>query len=273
MNFYPFSYFPELASAHGGTIDRLFIIMFTFLFLVFMGWLIFFVCALIKFRKSKNPEANAEGVKGAWVYGLAAGLFVVEMFIHFGLGGGISAAQLSAISPTDDTLQVRVLAQQFVWNIHYPGADGIFGMTAPQYYNDQGNPVGLDPDDPHGKDDIVTFKQLYLPVDKPVRIELSSKDVIHSFYLPEFRVKQDVIPGMTIPVTFVPTMTTDEFRTIKGDEARDFEIACAQLCGNTHYSMKGMVRVLKPEAFDAWLVENAPVVGEEEDDFWAQDGQ
>ena len=274
MNFYPFSYFPVLASAHGGAIDRLIVIIFSFMLVVFTGWLIFFICALFKFRQGKNPQASAEGVKGKWVYGLAAGLFVAEMIIHFGLGGGISAAQLSAISPTEDTLQVRVLAQQFAWNIHYPGADGIFGTTSPKFYNDQGNPVGLDPDDPHGKDDIVTFKQLFLPVNKPVRIEVSSKDVVHGFYLPEFRVKQDVIPGMTIPVTFVPTMTTDEFRKIKGDEARDFEIACAQLCGITHYTMKGMVRVLEPEAFDAWLKEKAPAADEGgEDEFWAEGEQ
>jgi len=273
MNFYPFSYFPVLASAHGGTIDRLMIIIFSFMLVVFLGWLIFFVYSLVKFRKGRNAEANPVGMTGRWVYGLAAGLFVAEMVIHFGLGGGISAAQLSAISPTEDTLQVRVLAQQFAWNIHYPGADGIFGLTAPKFYNDQGNPVGLDPDDPHGKDDIVTFKQLFLPVNKPVRIEVSSKDVIHSFYLPEFRVKQDVIPGMTIPVTFIPTMTTDEFRKIKGNETRDFEIACAQLCGITHYTMKGMVRVLEPEAFEAWLKEKAPAAGEGGDEFWSEDTQ
>ena len=271
MNFYPFSYFPVLASAHGGTIDRLMVIVFSFLFAVFLGWLAFFFYALVTFRKGKSPKASAEGMKGKWVYGLAGGLFVAEMILHFGLGGGVSAAQLSAISPTGDTLQVRVLAQQFAWNIHYPGADGIFGLSSPTFYNDQGNPVGLDPEDPHGKDDIVTFKLLVLPVNRPVRIELSSKDVIHSFYLPEFRVKQDVIPGMNIPVTFVPTMTTDAFRTIKGNDTRDFEIACAQLCGVTHYTMKGMVRVLEPEAFEAWLVEKAPVPGEGGDEFWSED--
>jgi len=249
MNFYPFSYFPVLASAHGGAIDRLMVIIFSFMLVVFTGWLVFFICALFKFRQGKNPQAVSEGVKGKWVYGLAAGLFVAEMIIHFGLGGGISAAQLSAISPTEDTLQVRVLAQQFAWNIHYPGADGIFGTTAPKFYNDQGNPVGLDPDDPHGKDDIVTFKQLFLPVNKPVRIEVS-------------------------PVTFVPTMTTDEFRKLKGNDTRDFEIACAQLCGITHYTMKGMVRVLEPEAFDAWLQEKAPAADEGgEDEFWSEDAQ
>ena len=272
MSIYPFSYFPELASEHGATIDRLMIIICVFMTVIFLGWLAFFVYTLFRFRSGKAPAAQAENIKGRWVYGLAVGILVAELVIHFGLGGGAGASQLSAIPPTEETLQVRVVAQQFAWNIHYPGADGIFGTTAPNFYNDQSNPVGLDPDDEHGNDDIVTFKQLYLPVDKPVRIELTSKDVIHSFYLPEFRIKQDVIPGMTIPVTFVPTMTTDQFREIKKSETRDFEIACAQLCGITHYTMKGVVRVLDSEGFDAWLVEKAPAEGgDEDDDFWAED--
>lgn len=272
MSFYPFTYFPELASAHGATVDRLMLIIFTFLTLIFVGWFVFFVYTLIRFRSAKSPEASPEGLRGRWVYGLAGAILVIEMFIHFGLGGGLSAAQLNQISPTAETVQVRVVAQQFAWNIHYPGADGIFGTTSPNFFDDQSNPVGIDPDDEHGKDDIVTFKQLFLPVNKPVRIELTSKDVIHSFFLPEFRIKQDVIPGMEIPVTFVPTMTTEQFREIKGDETRDFEIACAQLCGITHYTMKGMVRILDQEGFDAWLVEKAPKEGEgAEDDFWAED--
>lgn len=273
MKIYPFSYIPELASAHGGAIDRLLVLLLTFLFIVFIGWLFFFAYALIRFRNSRNPVAASASLKVRWVYGPAAGLFAVELFIHFGLGARISAARLTEPSPSANAVQVRVLAQQFAWNIHYPGADGIFGLTSPSLYNDQSNPVGLDPKDPHGKDDIVTFKQLYLPLNRPVRIELNSKDVVHSFNLPEFRIKQDVIPGMSIPVTFIPTMTTDAFRAIKGDTSRDFEIACAQLCGNTHYAMKGVVRVLEPEAFEAWLQEKAPQPDESEDEFWSEDTQ
>lgn len=271
MSFYPFNYFPVLASEHGAHIDRLMVLIFTFIALVFVGWLVFFVCALLKFRSGKSSGARPDGIKGRWVYSLAVGILAVEVIMHFALGGGTGSAQMNAISPTAETLQVRVVAQQFAWNIHYPGADGIFGKTAPEFFDDQSNPVGIDSSDEHGKDDIVTFKQLYLPVNKPVRVELTSKDVIHSFFLPEFRIKQDVIPGMEIPVTFVPTMTTEQFRAIKDDETRDFEIACAQLCGITHYTMKGMVRVLDDEGFNAWLAEKAPAEGDGGDDFWADD--
>jgi cytochrome c oxidase subunit 2 len=271
MSVYPFTYFPALASEHGATIDRLMVIMFSFMTLLILGWFIFFVYTLIRFRSGKSPKADAKGMGGRWVYGLACAILVVEMIIHFGLGGGLSASALNSVLPTDETVQVRVVAQQFAWNIHYPGADGVFGKTAPEFYNDQSNPVGIDPDDEFGKDDIVTFKQLYLPVNKPVRVELTTKDVIHSFFLPEFRVKQDVMPGMEIPVTFVPTMTTAEFQELKGDETRNFEIACAQLCGITHYTMKGFVTVLDEDGYNAWLEENAPSEDEGGDDFWDDD--
>ncbi len=116
-----------------------------------------------------------------------------------------------------------------------------------------------------------------MPVDKPVMIHLTSKDVIHCFNLPNMRIKQDVVPGLSIPVWFVPTKTTAEMRVeLKSrerykDTADDFvyEIACAQLCGNSHYSMRGFLTIETPEEFQAWLDEEASYLGgDEEDDFW-----
>src|SRR4029078_1597458 len=103
---------------------------------------------------------------------------------------------------------VRVLRRHFAWKVQYPGADGVFGRPDPKYINAESNPIGLDPDDPAGKDDIVTLKQIHLPVGKPGLIKLTSKDVIHSFFLPYMRVKQDAIPGMMIPIYFTPTTVT-----------------------------------------------------------------
>ncbi|MBI3118818.1 MAG: hypothetical protein HYZ00_09045, partial [Candidatus Hydrogenedentes bacterium] len=127
-------------------------------------------------------------------------------------------------------------------------------------------PLGLDHDDPYGKDDIIKRGQLTLPVNKSVTIYLSSKDVVHSFALPEFRVKQDAIPGMVIPVRFTPTMTTEAFQRIKKNPQRQFEIVCAQLCGQGHFSMRGVVEVLTPQAFEAWLKKNAPAADSQEYD-------
>jgi cytochrome c oxidase subunit 2 len=147
---------------------------------------------------------------------------------------------------------VRVIGQQFAWNIHYPGPDGKFGATA-QVIDPQSNPVGLDHKDPAAADDVVTVNQLHLPVGKPAIVYLSSLDVIHSFGLNELRVKQDAIPGMQTPLWFVPTVSTDEMRTRQGNQEFNYEINCAQLCGLGHYRMRGYLTVDTAEQYQAWM--------------------
>jgi cytochrome c oxidase subunit 2 len=137
---------------------------------------------------------------------------------------------------------VNVIAQQFAWNIHYPGPDGVFGRRDINLVDDD-NVWGLDRSDPHGKDDITTINQLNLPVNKQVLVELTSQDVIHSFFLPQMRVKQDAIPGMEIPVYFTAVKTGN------------WEIACAQLCGLGHYRMRGFLNVQTEADYQTWTNE------------------
>jgi cytochrome c oxidase subunit 2 len=155
--------------------------------------------------------------------------------------------------PEREALVVRVTAEQFAWNVHYPGPDGVFGRTDIQLLDVSANPLGLDRSDPAAADDVTTLNQLHLPVNRPVIVRLRSKDVIHSFGVPELRVKQDAIPGLTIPLWFVPTVTTAEMRALKGDDAFQYEIACAQLCGLGHAAMRGFVTVHPAAEFQQWL--------------------
>ena len=174
----------------------------------------------------------------------------------------------------NDTIEIRVIAQQFAWNIHYPGADGKFGKTSIDLVDEESNPVGLDRESVNGADDIVKVNQMHIPVNKDIMIYLSSKDVIHSFSLPEMRVKQDAIPGMTIPVFFKATLTSDDFlKKIAGTkrdelDQKGYEIACAQLCGNSHYRMKGYMTVETMSEYEAWLEEQAQYLEEDDDDDW-----
>ena len=166
------------------------------------------------------------------------------------------------------------MGQQFAWNIHYPGPDGVFGNSSVDLVDEAENPIGLDRSDDFAKDDVVTVNQLHIPVNTPINISLSTKDVIHSFSLTELRVKQDAIPGMEIPVWFEATMTTEEFlkTTIgTGREGKGFEIACAQLCGLGHYRMKGFLTVHNDEGYSAWLQKELEYLEEEEDDDWGDD--
>jgi cytochrome c oxidase subunit 2 len=152
-----------------------------------------------------------------------------------------------------EALVVQVTGEQFAWNVHYPGPDRVFGRTAVELLDLQSNPLGLDRTDPAAMDDITTVNQLYLPVNQPVIVRLRSKDVIHSFGVPEFRVKQDAVPGFTIPIWFIPTVTTAEMRTRTGNPEFDYEIACAQLCGLGHARMRGIATVQGAEEFQKWL--------------------
>ena len=173
---------------------------------------------------------------------------------------------------------MRVIAQQFAWNIHYPGADGKFGTTKISLVDEETNPLGLDRDG-FGADDITTINQLHLPVNKQVKIYLSSKDVIHGFALPEMRVKQDAVPGMQIPIYFTPTMTSNEFlKEIEGSarigyiegisSSGGYEIACAQLCGNSHYKMRGFMTIHTEKEYEEWLIEQAEYLDSEGEDDW-----
>jgi cytochrome c oxidase subunit 2 len=146
--------------------------------------------------------------------------------------------------PPADAMLIEVTGQQFAWNVRYTGPDGMLGRTD-HLLASQENPIGLDKADPHATDDVLLLNQMVLPQDRPVRVQVRSMDVIHSFFLPNFRVKQDAVPGMTIQLWFTPK------------ETGDFEIACAEHCGLGHYRMRGQVHVVPARGFDKALTDAA----------------
>jgi cytochrome c oxidase subunit II len=244
---------PALASAHGGQIDGLIAWIHVFMLVLFVGWGGFFLYALVRFRRSRHPVANYTGVKSHTSSYLEVAVAVVEAILLVGFSIPIWAARVDHIPPETEALVVQVTGEQFAWNVRYAGPDGVFGRTDIKLIDVQTNPLGVDRSDPAAKDDVTTLNQLYLPANKPIIVKLRSKDVIHSFNLTEFRVKQDAIPGFTIPVWFVPDVTTAEMRTRTRNPEFQFEIACAQLCGLGHYRMRGFVTVLSPEEFQKWM--------------------
>ena len=263
------------ASTQGPAIDNIISIVHWLMAVLFVGWGVFFIYTLIRFRASKNPRADYHGVKSHFSSYLEIVIAVIEVGLLFGFAFPIWASRINDVPKGPDTVQIRVVAQQFAWNIHYPGPDGVFGKSSTDLVDEAENPIGLDRSDEFAKDDIFTVNQLHIPVNTPINISLSSKDVLHSFGLPEFRVKQDAVPGMEIPVWFEATMTTEEFlETTKGSarEGKGFEIACAQLCGLGHYRMKGFLTVHDDEGYAAWLDEEAAYLEEEgDDDDWGDD--
>ena len=267
---------PINISVQGAAIDEINAIVHWLMLVLFVGWGLFFIVSLVKFRASKNAKADYSGVKSHLSSLLEAVVAVIEIVILFGFGFPIWAARVTDVPSTYESVHLRVVAQQFAWNFHYPGPDGKFGKTRPDLVDEQENPVGLDRSSDNASDDFYTVNQLHVPVNKKIRIDLSSLDVIHSFSLPELRVKQDAIPGMVIPVHFTATMTSDEFlKTTIGTkrEGKSLEVSCAQLCGLGHYRMRGFFTVHDDEGYQAWLDEQAEYLEEEsgDDDDWGDD--
>ncbi len=240
---------PEQASTHAGDIDHMISLLHWLMLVLFVGWGSFFVYVLFRFRASANPRADYLGAKGKLSKGLEIGIVVIEMVLLVFYAIPAWATRMDDLPAESEATVVRVVAEQFAWNAHYPGADGKFGRTeAAKVAAD--NPVGLDRTDPIAKDDIVTINQLNLPVDKPVLIHLSSKDVIHSFGIPQIRVKQDAVPGMDIPVWFIP------------NKVGDYEVNCSQLCGLGHYRMRGFVGIKTEAEYRNWLAEEAKALAQ-----------
>ncbi|HSR66831.1 MAG TPA: hypothetical protein VLU25_02725 [Acidobacteriota bacterium] len=262
---------PEQASAHAGQIDYMMGLVHILMLLLFVGWGFYFLYVLYRFRASRQPTADATGVKGKASSYVEAAVAIAEAVLLIGFSMPLWAERVNEFPSEEEAVVARVVGEQFAWNVHYPGADGVFGRTDINLIDVETNPLGLDTSDPYAKDDITTLNQLHLPVDKPALIYLSSKDVIHSFNLPHHRVKQDAIPGLSIPVWFVPTVTNAEMAQRTGKDGFTYEIACAQLCGLGHYRMRGFLTVESEEEFEAWLKQRAeqaaPASG---DDFWNQ---
>ena len=253
---------PALASTHGGQIDGLLSWIHIFMGILFVGWIGFFGYCLIRFRASRNPVADYAGVKSHRSTYLEVGVAVVEGVLLFGFAIPLWAARVDAMPPEHEALVVNVTGEQFAWNMHYPGPDHKFGRTDIKLIDLQTNPLGLDRSDPDAKDDVTTLNQLYLPVNRPIIVRLRSKDVIHSFGVPEFRVKQDAVPGFTIPIWFIPNITTAEMRQRTGKPEFQYEIACAQLCGLGHYRMRAFVTVQTAAEFQAWMDERQKELAE-----------
>jgi len=253
---------PALAAVNGEQIDGLIGWMHVFMLFLFVGWGGFFLYALFRFRRSRNPVANYTGVRSHASSYLEIAVAVVEAVLLFAFSVPLWAARVDRLPSPNEALQVEVTPEQFAWNFHYAGPDGVFGKTDIKLIDLQSNPLGLDKSDPAAKDDVTTVNQLYVPVNKPIIVRLKSKDVIHGFNVPEFRVKQDAVPGLTIPIWFIPNITTAEMRTRTGKPEFQYEIACAQLCGLGHYRMRGFVNVLTAEEFQKWLDEQVKAASE-----------
>ncbi|MGH8092248.1 MAG: cytochrome c oxidase subunit II [Chthoniobacterales bacterium] len=239
---------PPNVSEHGFQIDHIIEFCHWFMGALFLGWLGYFIFVLWRFRKSRNPVANHEGVTSGISTHLEFAVVLIEAVLLVGFAIPLWAKRVNAFPNDKDAIVVQAIGQQFNWNFHLPGPDGLFGRRDAGLITNS-NPIGLDPTDPNSKDDLVVQGELHVPVDRNVIVDVSSKDVIHNFDLPSMRIAQDAIPGQVIPMWFKPIKTGT------------YEIVCGQLCGLGHYAMKGTLVVDTPADYQAWLKEQAALAG------------
>ena len=232
------------ASEHGYQIDHILEFSHWFMAALFVGWTSYFLFVLFRFHKSRHPAADHHGVKTGISTHLEFSVVLIEAVLLIGFAIPLWAKRVNQFPDTKDAILVHAVGQQFNWNFHLPGPDGEFGRRNVELVTNS-NPLGLDWNDPAAKDDIVVLGELHTPVDRPVIIELSSKDVVHNFALPAMRIAQDAIPGSLIPMWFTPVKTGT------------YEVICGQLCGLGHYSMKGTLVVDSPADYETWLKDAA----------------
>lgn len=230
---------PLAASEHAAGFDGVLTSVHVHIVIQAVAWGTFFLLCLIRFRRGAQPHASHAGIRPALAFA-AIGLVVVGdavLLATTALPVWLRRTELPSSDPA--ALEIRVAAEQFAWNIHYPGPDGRFGRTDNALIN-AANPLGIDRGDPEGADDIGLQNLLTVPVGRPIMVRLTSRDVVHSFTLNEMRVRQDATPGLPVRTWFTPTQTGQ------------WEIACSQLCGLGHYRMRGSLTVLTQADWNAW---------------------
>jgi cytochrome c oxidase subunit 2 len=232
---------PTLASKNGVAIDALMVYIHELMLALFVGWIIYFFYALHRFRQSRNSGANYHGVRSHASNYIELAVAAIEAVLLVGIAVPIWAKAVDKFPAADESTVIQIVAQQYAWNVRYPGHDGIFGRQDMKFVTSD-NVFGVDPADANGKDDIQVLNEVHAVVNKPVIIYLSSKDVIHSLRVLPMRICQDAIPGLRIPVWFTPTKTGK------------YQINCAQLCGPGHASMSGGFLFVESEAdFKTWI--------------------
>ena len=198
--------------------------------------------AVFRFRDRGAPARFSRGNVASEILWTSITLVV---FVGLAVAGREAWAQGRYTPPAPDAIQIEVTTVQFAYTFRYPGADGKFGLLNPAQANAaQGNPLGIDANDPDGRDDIVVAS-LTVPVNRPVELLLRSQDVVHSFFVRELRLQQDAVPGMMIPIHFT------------AERVGRYEIVCTQLCGLGHSTMHSFLNVVPESAYEEFLKRQA----------------
>ena len=242
---------PPNGSLHGQLVDRLLAWNLAALTAVLLLAHLFLLWPLLR-RRAPNRRASDPApstLPRPWLAEWLPTLACAALFAAMVISSERLWAMLRYDGASPAAMQVEVVGVQFQWYFRYPGADAHFGVTRPTLVNAAaGNPLGLDPSDPHGIDDLVS-SVLVLPVNRQIDLRLRAHDVIHGFFIPGMRLKQNAVPGLELHVHFIPTTPGD------------YPILCTQVCGSGHARMQALLRVLSQQDFAAWLAQREEARG------------
>lgn len=233
-------WFPTSISEHAPAIDRQFMLTIIVVGVAFTAAQVGLGYMVWKYR-DRGQKDRALYSHGSNRLEVVWTIVTAVIFIGLGIMGQSVWASLHFNKAPAGSFPIEVVAQQFQWNFHYPGKDGVFGRTDPSLIDDSAlNFIGLDETDPNAKDDA-THSVIAIPLGRPVELILRSKDVTHDFWVPQLRFKQDLVPGMAIRVHFT-AITPGKY-----------ELACAELCGQLHFKMRSYMLVLPVEEHTALM--------------------
>jgi len=234
---------PVGASAAAAGIDHHFTVSFILMGTVFVAAQLALGYLVWSYRDRGSAPGKASYSHGNTKLEIVWTVLTTILFVGMNLASSSIWASERFRQAEDNAVHVEVTGMQFQWYFRYPGPDGKFGVTKPELEDASAGgdaALGLDPKDPASKDDVVAGVMV-VPVNREIEVILRAHDVIHSFFIPAMRFKQDAVPGLAIHMHFTPIQTGE------------FEIACAELCGLGHYKMHGILKVVSQEEFDKWL--------------------
>lgn len=246
-------YLPEASSIHGIQTDFMFWLTMGILVFAFVVTHIFLFYFPFKYQYKENNKAYfyPENHRLEFVWTIIPAI-VMAILVYYGWR---TWSEIMEKEPKE-SLVVEVMGQQFNWLVRYPGADGKLGTHS--FKNiDATNQFGIKVEDQNGWDDFAP-REIHIPVNKPVLLRIRARDVLHSVYLPHFRVKMDAVPGMPTKFWFVPTKTTKEMRKELGNPSFNYELACAEICGRGHFSMRYVLVVDDEKDYKNWVAQQQP---------------
>jgi cytochrome c oxidase subunit II len=235
-------------SGQGTGVDNLIYWVHYLMAALFVGWIGYFFYVLFRYNKGRNPRADYYGVQHHGSTWLEIAVALVEGVLLLGFAIPLWAKAVEKFPGEKGSTVIRVVGQQFQWNGWYPGANGVF-VAANRKLVSSDNPFGFDKKDPNAKSNFTIVNDFEVPVNKPVICYVSSRDVIHCFACRPMRVTQDAIPGMSVPAWFLPKALGT------------YQLNCAQLCGNSHYAMRGTIKVVSQTDYDKWVAAKSAAAG------------